>query len=46
MNEAKTRTELIDSKLKQCGWGVVDGLKILRECNVCKITDGRIRNAD
>jgi hypothetical protein len=24
MNEPKTRVELIDPKLKACGWGVVD----------------------
>ena len=27
MNEAETRAELIDPKLKTCGWGVVEGLK-------------------
>ncbi|VVH61359.1 Type I restriction-modification system, restriction subunit R (EC, partial [uncultured Gammaproteobacteria bacterium] len=43
MNEAETRAELIDPKLKNCGWGVVEGSRILRECNVCKITDGRIQ---
>ncbi len=43
MNEAETRAELIDPKLKQAGWGVVEGSKILRERNVCKITDGRIQ---
>jgi len=43
MNEAETRAELIDPKLKSCGWGVVEGSKILRERNVCKITDGRIQ---
>ena len=42
MNETETRAELIDHKLKSCSWGVVDGSRILRECNVCKITDGRI----
>jgi type I restriction enzyme R subunit len=31
MNEADTRAELIDPKLKSCGWGVVEGSKILRE---------------
>ena len=40
MNEAETRAELIDPKLKTCGWGVVDGSKILREYN---ITAGRIQ---
>ena len=38
MNEAETRAELIDPKLKANGWGIVDGSKILRERNVCKIT--------
>jgi len=40
MNEAETRAELIDPKLKACGWGVVEGTKILREH---VITDGRIQ---
>ncbi len=40
MNEAETRAELIDPKLKKCGWGVVDGSKILREY---PITAGRIQ---
>lgn len=43
MNEAETRAELIDPRLKACGWGVAEGSKILRERNVCKITDGRIQ---
>lgn len=43
MNEADTRAELIDPKLKACGWGVVEDSKILRERNVCKITEGRIQ---
>jgi len=43
LNEAETRAELIDPKLKACGWGVVEGSKILRERNVCKITEGRIQ---
>src|SRR3989304_3250141 len=33
MNEAETRAELIDPKLKESGWGVVEGSKILREYN-------------
>jgi type I restriction enzyme R subunit len=41
MNEAETRAELIDPKLKACGWGVVEGSKILREYH---ITDGRIQS--
>ena len=40
MNEAETRAELIDPKLKACGWGVIEGSKILREYN---ITAGRIQ---
>ena len=43
MNEAETRADLIDPMLKSCGWGVVEGSKILRERDVCKITDGRIQ---
>lgn len=43
MNEAETRAELIDPQLAACGWGVVEGSRILRERNVCKITDGRIQ---
>ena len=40
MNEAETRAELIDPKLKECGWGVTYGSKILREY---AITAGRIQ---
>ena len=40
MNEAETRAELIDPKLKACGWGVVEGSKVLREYN---ITSGKIQ---
>jgi len=40
MNEAETRAELIDPKLKESGWGVVDGSKIQREY---RITDGKIQ---
>ena len=40
MNESETRAELIDPKLKACGWGVIEGSKILREYN---ITAGRIQ---
>ncbi len=42
MNEAETRAELIDPKLKACGWGVDEGSKILRE-RLAQITDGRIQ---
>ncbi len=41
MNEAETRAELIDPKLKACGWGVVEGSKVLREY---QITDGQIQS--
>ena len=41
MNEAETRAELIDPKLKSCGWGIVEGSKVLREYN---ITAGRIQS--
>jgi len=46
MNEAETRAELIDPKLKACGWGVVPESKILREFNITagKIQTGGIRS--
>ncbi len=40
MNEADTRVELIEPKLKASGWGVVAGARILREHT---ITAGRIQ---
>ena len=40
MNESETRAELIDPKLKACGWGIVEDSKILREYN---ITAGKIQ---
>lgn len=40
MNEAETRAELIDPKLRACGWGIVEGSKVLREYN---ITAGKIQ---
>ncbi len=40
MNEAETRAELIDPKLKACGWGVMEGSKVLREYH---ITQGKIQ---
>jgi type I restriction enzyme R subunit len=45
MNEAETRAELIDPKLKACGWGVVEGSKILREypITIGKIQTGGVR---
>ena len=39
MNEAETRAELIDPKLKDAGWGIVEGSKVLREFH---ITAGKI----
>lgn len=45
MNEAETRAELIDPKLSNCGWGVIEGSKVLREYNITKgkIQTGGIR---
>ena len=40
MNESETRAEYIDPKLKQAGWGEVEGSKIMREY---RITEGRIQ---
>lgn len=40
MNESETRAELIDPKLKACGWGVVEDSKVLREY---RITAGKIQ---
>ena len=34
MNEAETRAELIDPKLKESGWGVVEDAKVLRELHM------------
>lgn len=34
MNEAETRAELIDPKLKESGWGIVEDSKILREHHI------------
>ncbi len=42
MNEAETRAELIDPKLRESGWGVVEGSKVLREY---QFTDGKLRTA-
>ena len=42
MNEAETRAELIDPKLKLSGWGVVEGSKVPREY---PITAGKFRPA-
>ena len=40
MNEAETRAEKIDPKLKAAGWGEVEGTKVLREF---QFTDGKIQ---
>jgi len=40
MTEDETRAELIDPKLKACGWGVVEGSKVYRNH---AITAGRIQ---
>jgi type I restriction enzyme R subunit len=40
MNESETRAELIDPQLRQSGWGVVEGSRILREYH---ITAGKIQ---
>ncbi len=40
MNEAETRAERIDPKLKAWGWGVVEGSKVLREYH---LTQGKIQ---
>lgn len=46
MNEAETRAELIDPKLRDRGWGVVEGSKILREYAITagKIQTGGLRS--
>jgi len=40
VNEAETRAEYIDPKLRASGWGEIEGSKILREF---RITDGKIQ---
>ncbi len=45
MNESETRAELIDPKLKACGWGEVEDSRVLRERDVCKIPKGIGRKA-
>lgn len=39
MNESETRAEYIDPKLRESGWGEVEGSKILREF---RLTEGKI----
>lgn len=45
MNESETRAELIDPKLKACGWGVVEDSKVLREYAITagKLQTGGVR---
>ncbi len=45
MNETETIAELINPQLKACGWGVVEGSKILREFHITagKIQTGGVR---
>ncbi len=45
MNEAETRAELIDPKLKDSGWGVIEDTKVLREHHITigKIQIGGVR---
>src|SRR6056300_823811 len=45
MNEAETRLELIDPKLKEAGWGIVEGSKLRLEypINRGEIKAGGIR---
>jgi type I restriction enzyme R subunit len=40
MNEAETEAELIDPKIKEAGWGEVEGSVVRREF---KITNGEIK---
>ncbi len=40
MNEAETRAEYVDPKLKASGWGEIEGSKVLREF---RITEGKIQ---
>jgi type I restriction enzyme R subunit len=45
VNEADTRAELIDPKLRESGWGVIEGSRILREYAITagKISSGGVR---
>lgn len=42
MNESETRAELIDPKLKDSVWGVIEDTKVLREHH---ITIGKIQTS-
>lgn len=41
MNEAETRAELIDPKLKACGWGVMEGSKLIVKKGFSTFKQGR-----
>ena len=43
MNEAENRAELIDPKLKESGWGVAEGSKILREYPITAVKTAVIK---
>lgn len=43
MNQTETKAELSDPKLKACGWGVVEGSKVLR---AYRISAGNIQTAE
>lgn len=42
MNEAQTRLDKVNPKLRECGWGVVKESRILVEQNAYKLTNGKI----
>jgi type I restriction enzyme, R subunit len=46
MNEAETRAEIIDPKLRESGWGTVEGSKVMREYQISlgKIKSGTSRS--
>jgi len=46
MNEAETRAEIIDPKLRESGWGTVEGSKVSREYQISlgKIKSGSARS--
>ncbi|MBU4486845.1 MAG: DEAD/DEAH box helicase family protein, partial [Candidatus Delongbacteria bacterium] len=46
MNEAETRAEIIDPKLRESGWGVVEGSKVSREYQIAlgKLKSGSVRS--
>lgn len=48
MNEAETRAEIIDPKLRESGWGTVEGSKVMREFHISpgKIKTGAERRSE